>query len=353
MNVFGNNFKIMTWGESHGTAIGVVIDGVEPGLQLSEEDIQKELDRRKPGQSQITTSRKEEDRVKILSGVFSGKTTGAPISLVILNKDTDSSKYEEIKDIFRPGHADYTYYHKYRGYNDYRGGGRSSGRETATRVAAGAIAKKILKKKDISITGYVKQIGSIKATRINFSEIENNSVRCPDPKAAKQMENLILKTRDEGDSIGGIVEIIVKGCPPGLGDPVFGKLDAKLGYALMSIGAVKGLSIGEGFKVAMMRGSENNDEMGRSGFKSNHAGGILAGISTGQEIVLRIAVKPTPSISKKQQTITKDGKETDISVKGRHDPCICPRIVPVAEAMVALVLVDSFAVFERNSTSLS
>ncbi|MFX0090922.1 MAG: chorismate synthase [Candidatus Hodarchaeota archaeon] len=340
MNIFGDNFRVMTWGESHGKVIGVVIDGVEPGLELSERDIQKDLDRRKPGQSQVTTSRQEDDKVEILSGVFNGKTTGSPISLIIRNKDADSSKYEEMKDIFRPGHADFTVYSKYKGFNDYRGGGRSSGRETAARVGAGAIAKKILERKGITIIGYVKQIGHIKAKSINFSDIEKNIVRAPNLKAAKEMESLILKVKIDGESIGGIVEIIVKGCPPGLGGPVFGKLDAKLAYALMSIGAVKGVSVGEGFKVAKMTGSENNDEMDSRGFKSNHAGGILGGISTGQDIILKIAVKPTPSIAKKQKTITKDNKETDIFIEGRHDPCICPRIVPVAEAMVALVLAD-------------
>ncbi|MHA1975864.1 MAG: chorismate synthase [Candidatus Hodarchaeales archaeon] len=341
MNIFGNKFKIMTWGESHGKAIGVIIDGVPPGLDLSIEDIQKELDRRKPGQSEITTQRKEKDNVEILSGVFNGKTTGTPISLMIKNTDVNSSSYEEIKGIFRPGHSDYTYNIKYQGFSDYRGGGRSSGRETATRVAAGAIARKILKNtQNISIVGYVKQIGNIRIDKVNYDDIEKNPLRCPDMEVAREMEEFIKQIKDEGDSIGGIVEIIVKNSPPGIGDPVFGKLDAYLSYALMSIGAVKGVSIGEGFNVAKLKGSENNDMIDRKGFISNHAGGILGGISTGQDIIIQIAVKPTASIHKRQKTITKDGRETEIMIKGRHDPCICPRIVPVAEAMVALVLVD-------------
>ncbi len=349
MNIFGNKFKIMTWGESHGKAIGVVIDGVPPGLELSVEDIQNDLDRRKPGQSEITSQRKEKDKVEILSGLFNGKTTGTPISLMIENEDVDSSTYEELKEIFRPGHADYTYQIKYKGFNDYRGGGRSSGRETATRVAGGAVARKLLKSRKISIFGYVKQIGNIKVDVINFSEIEKNSLRCPDIKVAKKMEEFIKQIRDEGESIGGVVEIVVKGCPPGIGNPVFGKLDAYLSYALMSIGAVKGVSVGEGFNVAKLKGSENNDMLDKNGFLSNHAGGILGGISTGQDIIIQIAVKPTSSIYKSQKTTTKNGKETEIRIKGRHDPCICPRIVPVAEAMVALVLADLIIACLSNS----
>lgn len=341
MNLFGTNFRIMTWGESHGKAIGVVIDGVPVGLELTESDIQKELDRRKPGQSHITTTRTERDLIEIVSGVFHGKTTGSPISLIIKNKDIDSSDYEKIKDRYRPGHADHTYHIKYKGFNDYRGGGRSSGRETATRVAAGAIARKLLKTKGIEIIAYVKQIGNIKATNVNFSNIDKNPLRCCDLNAAKKMEEYIKALKKEGDSIGCIVEIVIKGCPPGIGEPVFGKLDAKLSYALMSIGAVKAVSIGEGFNVAAMKGSENNDQMVQDGFLSNHAGGIVGGISNGQDVILNIAVKPTASIAKEQKTINKQGEETTISISGRHDPCIGPRIVPVAEAMIALVLVNS------------
>lgn len=340
MNSFGDSFRITTWGESHGKAIGVVIDGVKPGLELSSEDIQKELDRRRPGYSAVSSPRKEPDKVEIFSGLFKGRTTGAPISLMIKNQDVDSTKYERMKELFRPGHADFTYQHKYQGFHDYRGGGRASGRETAARVAAGAIAKKILAKKGITITAYVKQVGPIKVETINSLEMDYQNFPCPDPIIAQRMEEFILKIKEEGDSIGGIVEVIVKGCPIGLGEPVFNKLDAKLAHALMSIGAVKGMEVGEGFNVAKLKGSENNDELGSLGFKTNHAGGILGGISTGQEIILRLAIKPTPSISKRQKTITKNQKEVNLEIEGRHDPCICPRIVPVAEAMTALVLVN-------------
>ena len=343
MNIFGRNFRIMTWGESHGPVIGVVVDGVKPGLDLSDEDIQKELDRRRPGTNPITSPRHESDRVEILSGVFQGKTTGAPISLLIRNKDADSSSYERFKDIFRPGHADFTYYHKYNGFNDYRGGGRASGRETATRVAAGAIAKKILRSYKIEVVAYVKQIGEIKINKVDYNVIDKNNVRCPDAEMAIKMEEYINKIRKEGDSVGGLVEIVIKGCPIGIGSPVFDKLDAKLAYALMSIGSVKGFSVGRGFDVVSMKGSENNDQMSKEGFLSNNAGGILGGISTGQDIILNIAVKPPSSIFLPQKTISKAGEETILKLIGRHDPCICPRIVPVAEAMVAMVLVDEIA----------
>ena len=342
-NSFGKLFKITTWGESHGKAVGVVVDGCPCNVEIDKKEIQKELDRRKPGQSKSTTQRKEEDRVEILSGLFNGKTTGMPISLIVENKDKDSSKYEKIKDTFRPGHADFSYEKKY-GIRDFKGGGRSSGRETIGRVAAGAIAKKILKKEDVRIFGFTKQIGNIKAKDIDFEVIENNSVRCPDEKKAKEMEKIIENVKEEGDSIGGVAEIIVRNCPTGLGDPVFDKLDAELSKALMSIGAVKGVEFGSGFSVANRKASENNDEMNRNGFVSNNAGGILGGISTGQDIVIRIAVKPTPSIFKKQKTVDKNGKEKEIKIKGRHDPCIVPRIVPVAESMAALALVDRFLI---------
>ncbi|MCX6799311.1 MAG: chorismate synthase [Candidatus Diapherotrites archaeon] len=343
-NVFGKSFQIITFGESHGKAVGVVIDGVQAGLRIGEDDIQKELDRRRPGQSAVTTPRKEEDKVEILSGVFEGKTTGAPIAMLVWNKGMDSSKYEKIKDLFRPGQADFTYFKKF-GFRDYRGGGRASGRETIARVAGGAVAKKILAKKGISVVGYSTEIGGIKAKKFDEQEIERNSVRCADKQAAAKMEKAILAAKAKGDSVGGIVEIVARNVPAGLGEPVFGKLGAEIAKALMSIGAVKGVEIGAGFAAARMKGSECNDAMRSSGgkvaFKSNNAGGILGGISTGQEIVARIAVKPTPSISIPQKTVDIHGKNSAIKIKGMHDPCICPRVVPVAEAMVALVLADA------------
>ncbi len=342
-NSFGRMFRITTWGESHGPAIGVVIDGCPAMLDLKEEDIQVDMDRRMPGNSEASSPRKEPDRVEILSGVFEGKTTGASISLLIRNVDADSSKYEKNKNVFRPGHADYAYFAKY-GIRDYRGGGRSSGRETAGRVAGGAIAKKILRMKGIKITGYTKQVGDILAVDMNFEEIEKNDVRCPDKNAARRMLDKIREAKKSGDSIGGIVEITVSDVPAGLGEPVFDKLDADIAKALMSIGAVKGVEIGAGFKSASLLGSQNNDEIyvkeGKAAFRTNNAGGILGGISNGDDIVARIAVKPTASISKAQRSVDIHGKETEIRVEGRHDPCICPRIVPVAEAMMAIVIAD-------------
>ncbi len=350
-NTFGKMFQIMTFGESHGKAVGVVIDGVKAGLPISESEIQKELDRRKPGQSRITSPRKEEDKIEILSGIFNGKTTGAPICMLVWNKAMDSSKYEKIKDLFRPGHADYTYLKKF-GIRDYRGSGRASGRETLGRVAAGAIAKKLLAKKGMKVIAYTKQVDGIKAKKFDENEIERNPLRCPDKTAAGKMEKAILKVRSQGNSLGGIVEIIARNVPTGLGEPVFGKLDAELAKALMSIGAVKGVEIGAGFSVAEMKGSECNDEMfsskGKISFKSNDAGGILGGISTGQDIVARIAVKPTASIALKQKTVDTAGKNRTIKVEGKHDPCICPRIVPVAESMVALVLADALMMQEAR-----
>ena len=346
-NTFGKLFRITTFGESHGTAIGVIIDGVKSNLTLSEEDIQKDLDRRKPGQSSITTQRKEDDKVQILSGIFEGKTTGTPVCMIIYNKDYQSKDYSNIKDIFRPGHADFTYHKKY-GIRDYRGGGRSSGRETAARVAAGAVARKILKLKNINITAYVKEIGGIKAQTIDLDEIEQNIVRCPDKEAALDMIKKIKQVQEEKDSIGGVVEVIVKGCPAGLGEPVFNKLNAVLAHALMSIGAVKAVEIGSGIACSKMKGSESNDQLVDGDFISNNAGGILGGISSGQDIVARVAVKPTPSISRQQKTIDVHGKETDITIEGRHDPCICPRIVPVVEAMAALVIIDALMIHEAR-----
>jgi chorismate synthase len=319
MNTFGRNFRITTFGESHGVAVGVVIDGCPAGMRLDEKDIQPFLDRRRPGTSPLTSPRHEKDLIEILSGIFEGVTTGSPIAMVVRNEDTRSGDYDDQKEVFRPGHADFTYQEKY-GIRDYRGGGRSSGRETLGRVAAGAVAMQILAKNGITITGTILEVHG--------------------KKTDDEITREILSAKDRGDSVGGIVEIIASGCPTGLGDPVFGKLDALIAGAMMGIGAVKGVEIGDGFMAAQKCGSENNDQMTADGFKSNHAGGILGGISTGQDIVVRIAVKPTPSITKVQQTRTRDGKVVDISVGGRHDPCIVPRIVPVAEAMLALVLVD-------------
>jgi chorismate synthase len=319
MNTFGRNFRITTFGESHGVAVGVVIDGCPAGLRLDVKDIQPFLDRRRPGTSPLTSPRQEKDRIEILSGIFEGVTTGTPIAMIVRNEDTRPGDYDNQKEVFRPGHADFTYQEKY-GIRDHRGGGRSSGRETLGRVAAGAVAMQILAKNGITITGTILEVHG--------------------KKTDDEITREILSAKDRGDSVGGIVEIVASGCPTGLGDPVFGKLDALIAGAMMGIGAVKGVEIGDGFVAAQKCGSENNDQMTADGFKSNHAGGILGGISTGQDIVVRIAVKPTPSITKVQQTRTRDGEIVDISVGGRHDPCIVPRIVPVAEAMLALVLVD-------------
>ena len=319
MNTFGNNFRITTFGESHGPSLGVVIDGCPAGMALSEIDIQPLLDRRRPGTSPVNSPRKESDKVEILSGIFEGKTTGMPIALIVRNENPQSKDYEELKEKFRPGHADFTYQVKY-GIRDHRGGGRSSGRETLSRVAAGAVAMKFLAERGITITGTIR-------------EVHGKTVPA-------EMEKEILAAKAAGDSVGGIVQVTATGCPIGLGDPVFGKLDALIASAMMGIGAVKGVEIGDGFSAARNFGSENNDQMTADGFSSNHAGGILGGISSGQDIIVRIAVKPTPSIAKIQQTRDIHGNVVDISVKGRHDPCIVPRIVPVAEAMLALVLMD-------------
>ncbi len=342
-NSYGQIFRITTFGESHGPAIGVIVEGVPPGLPLSESDIQLELDRRRPGQSSITTQRKESDTAEILSGVFEGKTTGTALAMLIVNDDQRPKDYENLKDAFRPGHADYPYWAKY-GLRDYRGGGRASGRETACRVAAGAIAKKILAQEGISVTAYTLAVGGIYAEKIDLSVIEKNMVRAPDMEQAERMIQKIEEARKNGDSVGGIVEAVVKGCPPGLGDPVFDKLGARLAAGLMSIGTIKGVEIGSGFNLAKMRGSEANDifyvENGKVRTETNHAGGILGGISTGEDIVIRVAVKPPSSIPKPQETITTSLEKTTIQIKGRHDPCICPRVVPVVEAMIALTLVD-------------
>jgi chorismate synthase len=340
-NSFGILLRLTSWGESHGPAIGGVLDGCPAGLEIDESDLQRDLDRRKPGQSRHTTQRKEKDIVKILSGLFEGKSTGAPIAFMIENSDTDPKAYEAIKDIYRPGHADYTWDAKY-GNRDWRGGGRSSARETAVRVAAGAIAKKILA--EATIIGYTLQIGDVVCETFDVNEIEKNPIRAADAVAAARMEEVIDEARKAGDSVGGIVEIRASGLKAGLGYPVYNRLDGDLASALMGINAVKGVEIGDGFMCAEMKGSEFNDPLEMDGdtvsFKKNSAGGILGGISNGDEIVCRIAVKPTPSISKEQESVDKSGVNKKISVEGRHDPCICPRAVPVAEAMVALVLAD-------------
>ena len=342
-NTYGTFFKIAAWGESHGAGIGVVVDGCPAGLALSEREIQKDLDRRRTGQSKVTTSRKEKDQAQILSGVFQGKTTGTPIAIWIANQDADSSKYEDIKDLFRPGHADFTYLKKY-GFRDYRGGGRSSARETAGRVAAGAIAKKLLARKKIKVIAYTKQIGPIVAEKINYNEIEKNIVRCPDKNKAKEMVDYIMKLRKRGDSAGGVVEVIAKGIPPGLGEPVFDRLDADLAKAMMSLPAVKGVEFGVGFKAAEMTGSQCNDHFTTKGkkiiTKTNNAGGVLGGISNGMDIIFRLVVKPTSSILIEQDTVDVKGRKASIRVEGRHDPCVSPRAVPIAEAMTALTLLD-------------
>jgi chorismate synthase len=344
-NSFGTLFRFTTWGESHGAAIGVVVDGCPPLIPLAEADIQPWLDRRKPGQSKFTTQRRESDQVKILSGVFEGVTTGAPVSLIIENTDARSKDYDDIKDKFRPGHADYTYQAKY-GIRDYRGGGRSSARETACRVAAGAIARKILGK-DIVIRGGVIQIGDRKIPRArrDWNEVNNNPFFCPDKDAAPSWADYLEQIRKEGSSVGAVIEIVASGVPVGLGEPVYDKLDSDLARAMMSINAVKGVEIGDGFVVAELRGEENSDEM-RAGvrekpeFLSNHAGGILGGISTGQDIVVRFVVKPTSSILQPKKTIDIHGNNTEIITKGRHDPCVGIRAVPVGEAMMACTLAD-------------
>lgn len=344
-NSFGDLFKITTFGESHGKAIGVIIDGVPPNLELSEEDIQPDLDRRRPGQSKIVTQRKESDKVAILSGVFEGKTTGAALAMIIYNEDQRSKDYSNIKDLYRPGHADFTYQMKY-GIRDYRGGGRSSGRETACRVAAGAVAKKILINLGIDIVAYTSSVADIQGEEVDISFIEENAVRAADPSKAEAMINAIEEARKEGDSLGGTIDAVVTGCPVGLGEPPFDKLNAKLAQALFSIATVKGLEFGSGFNAPLKKGSENNDTFinkdGGIRTKTNNAGGILGGISNGESITLRMAIKPTSSIVKKQMTVTQSGEEVEMQVKGRHDPCLCPRVVPVVEAMIAITILDCY-----------
>ena len=342
---FGNIFRVSTWGESHGAGLGAVVDGCPAGIEISEEYIQSFLDRRKPGQSAFTTKRNEADRVRIMSGVFEGKTTGTPISLVIENTSQISKDYSDIASVYRPGHADYTFDAKY-GIRDYRGGGRSSGRETAARVAAGAIAIKVLEKLGVDIFAYVKAIGDIEINPESFSreEARSNSLCMPDREAYQKAAEYLNDLINEKDSSGALVECIVTGMPVGVGEPVFDKLDARLAGAIMSIGAVKGIEIGDGFDVAKARGSENNDEFrnvdGKIVKLTNHSGGILGGMSDGSDIIIRAAFKPTPSIYRKQSTVNKDGENVDIEIKGRHDPIIAPRAVVVVEAMTAMTILD-------------
>ena len=342
-SVFGEFLTVSTFGESHGAAVGVVVDGVPPGLPLSVEDVQRDLDRRRPGQSGVTSARRESDRAELLSGLFEGRTTGTPIAIVIRNEEHRSSDYERFRDAFRPGHADWTYQAKY-GIRDWRGGGRSSGRETAARVAAGAVARAILAARGVTVTGYALEIAGIRAARVDLAEIERNPVRSPDPEAARLMERAIEEAMGQGDSVGGVVEVIAEGVPAGLGDPVFDKLEALLAHAVLSVGAVRGFEVGDGFAAARLRGSAYNDELavegGRVRSRTNHAGGVIGGISTGERLVLRCAVRPPASIARRQRTVTAGGEPVEIAVEGRHDPCIVPRAVPVLEAMVALVLAD-------------
>lgn len=341
-NSFGKLFTITTFGESHGFAIGGIVDGCPPGLALAAEDLQTDLDRRKPGTSRHTTQRREADKVKILSGVFEGKTTGCPIGLLIENTDQRSKDYGKIKDQFRPGHADYTYQKKY-GIRDYRGGGRSSARETAIRVAAGGIAKKYLQQRyGVQIRGYLAELGPIKADPEHFDweEVNRNSFFCPDAEKVPELENYMDELRKQGNSIGARVTVVASGVPVGLGEPIFDRLDAEIAHAMMSINAVKGVEIGTGFASIEQKGTEHRDEMTPEGFLSNHAGGILGGISTGQDIIVSIAMKPTSSLRLPAQSIDIQGKATEVITTGRHDPCVGIRATPIAEAMLAIVLMD-------------
>ncbi|MBI5571622.1 MAG: chorismate synthase [Desulfomonile tiedjei] len=339
-SVFGRSFQVVTFGESHGPAVGVVIDAVPPGIPLDASVIQRELDRRRPGTSRFVSPRQELDQVEILSGVSQEKTLGSPIALLVRNKDARSSDYQAIRELIRPGHADYTYLKKY-GLPPQSGGGRASGRETVGRVAAGAVAKALLGLHRTSIRAYTVAIGHVQANRVDTDFAETNPLRCADPDRAEEMAALVDRVRSENDSIGGVVEVVTDGVPAGLGDPVFHKLDGVLAGAMLSIGAVKGIEFGAGFAVTQMQGSEANDPISSQGFLSNNAGGILGGISTGQPIVMRLAVKPTASIAKPQKTVDIYGQDRTIEIKGRHDPCLCPRIAVVAEAMAALVLADA------------
>lgn len=349
-NSFGQIFRITTFGESHGEGVGVVIDGCPPGIEISEEEIQVELDRRKPGQSKITTPRKEADLIRILSGVFEGKTTGTPLAMIAFNKEFESDDYLELKDVYRPSHADYAYEAKY-GFRDWRGSGRASARETLARVAAGALAKKYLKQKGIEFLSFVEQVGEIRADidmeKTTMEEVESNIIRCPDPKKAEEMIELVEKMRKEGDSIGGVIRGVIKNVPAGLGEPVFDKINADLGKAMLSINAVKGFEIGSGFEGTKLKGSRHNDEFyvdedGKIRTRTNNAGGVVGGISNGETIYFRVAFKPVSTIKKQQKTVDRKKQEVNLEAAGRHDPCVLPRAVPIVDAMAALVIMDHF-----------
>lgn len=336
---FGRLFVVTTFGESHGPAVGVVVDGMPPGIAVETSAIQRELDRRRPGQSALTTQRREADQVEILSGVFEGLSLGTPIAMLVRNTDARSRDYDALKDVFRPGHADYTYERKY-GLRDHRGGGRSSGRETVGRVAAGALARAALATVGVTVVGGTVQVGDVRAMRRDWDEVENNPVRCPDATAAAEMANTILHAREQQDSVGGVVEVVARGAPAGWGDPTMAKLDALLGAAMLSIPATKGVEIGGGFGMCALAGSKTNDVFDGERYLTNFAGGITGGISSGADIVVRVAVRPATSIGKTQMAATKQGGTTPIAIEGRHDPCICPRVVPVAEGMMAITLMD-------------
>jgi len=337
----GQLFVVTTFGESHGPAVGVVVDGMPPGIRVEGADVQRELDRRRPGQSALTTQRREADQAEILSGLFEGVTMGTPIAMVVRNTDARSTDYDALKDVFRPGHADYAYWQKY-GVRDHRGGGRSSGRETVGRVAAGALAKIALATVGVTIRGGTVQVGDVRAERRDWAEVEKNPVRCPDAGAATRMAERIVRARDAKDSVGGVVEVEAAGVPPGWGDPTMRKLDAALGEAMLSIPATKGVEIGGGFAMSERAGSETNDVLEGERYLTNFAGGIAGGISNGAPVVVRVAVRPATSIGKRQTAATKQGGTTAIEIEGRHDPCICPRVVPVAESMMAIVLANAW-----------
>ena len=357
MNSFGRIFRLTTFGESHGEAIGGVIDGMPAGIDIDLDFIQSELNRRRPGQSQLTTSRQEADRVELLSGVFEGKSTGCPIGFIVRNTNQHSNDYDNMRSLFRPSHADYTYQTKY-GIRDHRGGGRSSARITISRCVGGALAKLVLRQKGISVQAYTSQVGHIALDRdyqrYDLSLTDMNPVRCPDPEKAALMEDLILKVKGDGDTIGGVITCVIKGCPVGLGEPEFGKLHASLGQAMLSINAVKGFEYGEGFEGVTARGSEQNDifrsENGRITTVTNHSGGIQGGISNGQDIYFRVAFKPVATLLQEQETVDKDGNPTTLTAKGRHDPCVLPRAVPVVESMAAMVILDNILL--KNSANL-
>ncbi|MBN1771432.1 MAG: chorismate synthase [Deltaproteobacteria bacterium] len=339
-NVFGELLRVTTFGESHGPLIGAVVDGLPAGLPLDEAAIQADLDRRRPGASELTSPRDEPDRVRIVSGVFEGRTTGAPVALLVANEDVRTADYAAWRDCFRPGHGDWTWWKKY-GVRDWRGGGRLSGRETVARVAAGAVARRLLERRGVRVAGQVLALGGVVARDPDLAAAAASPLRCGDPRAERRMAAALRKAREAGDSLGGIVEVRALGVPPGWGEPVFGKLDARLGGALLSLGAVKGVEFGDGFALAVLRGSKANDPLTPRGFASNRAGGVLGGISNGEPLVIRLAVKPTPTLGRPQATVDVRGRARTLRVPGRHDPCVAPRLVAVAEAMTALVLADA------------